>query len=459
MTVSASQIAEFDRAHVMHPWSSLDEHEVDGPMMLFDRADGCYVYDAEGNQFLDAIGGLWCVNVGYGRRELIDAATRQMERIPFFSSFVKHGVNTTAELAGRLAELAPGSLNHIHFTTGGSTANDSAIRLIHNYNYRRGMPDKCHVITRKDAYHGSTYLAIQLIGKEPDKVGFRFDVPWVHQVKGPNLYRRTEGTTESEWIDILAEDLESTIMRIGPENVAAFFAETVQGAGGVVVAPDGYLIRMAEICKAYDVLLVVDEVVTGFGRLGHWFSAKDKFGVQPDIITCAKGLTSGYAPLGATIISDEIYEVLAQPSDHPLSNGFTYGGHPVACAVALANIELMIKEKLFDNVRTLGPYFCEQINTLSDLPLVGDTRGDHFMQGVEYVKDKSTKELFAPELDVGERIAEACAKRGVIVRPVMHLNVISPPLTLNRDQIDQIVDVLRESVLEVAGSLQSQGEL
>lgn len=459
MPKSASQLAELDRLHVMHPWSSVAEHVADGPMMLLDRAEGCHVYDAEGNRYLDAIGGLWCVNVGYGRQELIDAAAEQMQRIPYFSSFVKHGVTTTAELAGRLADLAPGPLNHVHFTTGGSTANDAAIRLIQNYNYRRGMRDKCHVITRKDSYHGSTYLAIQLIGKEPDKVGFRFDVPWVHQVKGPNLYRRQPGTTEQEWIDILAEDLESTIQTVGPDKVAAFFAEPVQGAGGVAVAPNGYLERMAAICQAYDVLVVIDEVVTGFGRLGHWFSSKDKFGVQPDIITCAKGLTSGYAPLGAAIISDEIFDVLAQPADHPLSNGFTYGGHPVACAVGLANIDLMEREKLFDHVRETGPIFSERINTLSDLPLVGDTRGDHFMQGVEYVRDKATKELFPPELDVGERIAEACARRGVIVRPVMHLNVISPPLTMTVSEIDEIVAVLRESVLEVAQSLDAQGQL
>lgn len=456
--MGAQELNQLDKDHVLHPWAVLDEFAQNGPTLV-DRAEGCYIWDVEGNRYLDTLGGLWAVNVGYGRQELVDAASKQMARLPFYSTFVNHGTPPAAELAAKLAELAPGNLNHVQFTTGGSTANDTAIRLIQNYNYRRGMPEKCHIISRKDAYHGSTYLAIQLIGKEPDKVGFKFDVPWVHHVASPNLYRRPDGTSENEWLELLVQDFESKILEVGPDKVAAFFAEPVIGAGGVKLAPEGYHKRMHEICKKYDILWVSDEVVTGFGRLGHWFAIKDVFGVQPDIITCAKGLTSGYMPLGATIISDEIHDVLAQPSDSMLSNGFTYGGTPVACAVALANIELLEKEKLFENVRELGPYFTEKMKTLSDLPMVGDVRGIAFVQGLEFVKDKETKELLPDEIDVGEQIVKACMRRGVMVRPVMHLNVISPPLTMTREQIDEFVAVMRESILEVAEKLIKEGYL
>lgn len=456
----SAQLIQMDKDHFLHPWAMISEFEKSGQdPCLIDRAEGCYIWDIHGNRYFDSLGGLWAVNAGYGRQEIVDAVTEQMARLPFYSTFLYHGTPPAAKLAAKLAELTPGDLNHVTFTTGGSTANDTAIRLIQNYNYRRGMPEKCHVISRKDAYHGSTYLAIQLIGKEPDKVGFKHDVPWVHHISSPNLYRRAENTTEAEWLEILVKELEDKILEVGPDKVAAFFAEPVMAAGGVKMAPEGYHVRMHEVCKKYDVLWVSDEVVTGFGRLGHWFASKDVFGVQPDIITCAKGLTSAYMPLGATIISDDIYKVLAEPSDSMLSNGFTYGGTPVACAAALANIEVLEKEQLLENVRELGPYFTERMKSLSDLPMVGDTRGLDFVQGLEFVKNKETKELISDEVDVGELVAKACMRRGVMVRPIAHLNVISPPLCMTREQIDDFVAVMRESIIEIAGKLTEQGYL
>ena len=449
-------VEALDKKHVLHPWAVLDEFQ-QSDSILVDQGEGCYVSDIDGKKYIDGIGGLWCVNVGYGRQEIVDAAAEQTRRLAYYSSFVSHGTPPMAVLAARLAEVSPRSLNHVFFTTGGSTANDTAIRLIQNYNHRRGKPEKHHIISRGDAYHGSTYLSIQLIGKEPDKVGFRFDVPWVHHVDGPNLYRRPEGTSESEWCDLLVERFEKKILSIGPENVAAFFAEPVQAAGGVKFAPPGYHKRMHEVCRKYDVLWVSDEVVTGFGRLGHWFAIDSVFGVEPDIITCAKGLTSGYAPLGAAIISDEIHEVLAQPSDHMLSNGFTYGGHPVACAVALANMKILEEEKIFEHVREVGPYFVDRMSTLADLPFVGDVRGMDFVHGIEFVKNKASKELLPQEVDVGERIVAECMKRGAMVRPIAHLNVISPPLVMTKGQVDEFVQILHESIVSVAGELEQEG--
>ncbi len=454
----SARLSSLDQNHVLHPWAVLDEFAETGPILV-DKGDGCYVTDINGKRYFDAIGGLWCVNVGYGRREISEAAARQMNQLPFYSPFVSHGTPPAAELAGRLAEIAPGNLNHVFFTTGGSTANDTAIRLIQNYNYRRGLPEKHHIISRRDAYHGSTYLSIQLIGKDPDKVGFRFDVPWVHFVDGPNLYRRQEGTTEEEWLDILARRFEEKILEVGPDKIAAFFTEPVQAAGGVKLAPDGYHVKLARICKKYDILWVSDEVVTGFGRLGHWFAVKEVFGVQPDIITCAKGLTSGYAPLGAAIISDKIHEVLAQPADQMLSNGFTYGGHPVSCAVALANMEILEREKIFRNVLTVGPYFLEKMQTLMDLPLVGDVRGIGMVQCIEFVKDKASKELLPEAVDVGDRIVKQCMKRGAMVRPIAHLNVISPPLIMTVQQVDEFALIMRDSILAVAKKLKEEGAI
>lgn len=450
-----NELEQMDK-HMLHPWDIL---KLDIPKQLIDHGEGCYVWDIEGNKFFDSLGGLWAVNAGYGHKELVQAAADQMLRMPFYNTFVSNGNVPAARLSAKLAELAPGNLNHVMYTTGGSTANDTAIRVIQHYNYLRGKPEKKHIISRKDAYHGSTHLAIQLIGKEPDRIGFNFDIPWVHHVKGPNLYRREEGTTEAEWLEILAKDLEDKILEIGEDKVAAFFAEPIMAAGGVKFAPEGYHVRMHEICKKYDILWVSDEVVTGFGRLGHWFAVKDVFGVQPDIITCAKGLTSGYIPLGAAIFSDEIYEVIASDPEQMLSNGFTYGGTPPACAVALANIQLMEDKKIFENVKEVGPYFEEQMKTLSDLPMVGDVRGMLMLHGLEFVKNKETKELFPTDLDVGEEVVGACKKRGVLVRPIGPLNVISPPCCMTKEDVDFFVKVMRESILEVAEKYCQEGHL
>ncbi|MBC8363862.1 MAG: aminotransferase [Actinobacteria bacterium] len=448
-----------DKDHFIHPWTDFPVFEEKGSLVVAE-SEGAYIYDSDGRRYLDGIGGLWCVNVGYGRAEIGQAMAEQATRMNYFSSFGHHTNIPVAELSYQLARLAPGSLNHVIYGTGGSMANDTAVRVIHHYFNRLGKPTKKAIITRYDAYHGSTYLAMSMTGIEFDHVGFDIiGEPLIQRVSGPNMYRRPDGTTPEEYTELLLDEFRNKVESIGPENVAAFFAEPIMGAGGVLMPPPGYLTGMRDLCTGYEILFVADEVVTAFGRLGHFFASEDVFGIVPDMINSAKGLTSAYAPLSATLISDEIYDVISAPreSGAVFTHGFTYSGHPVSCAAALANIRIMQREDICGHVRRVGPYFEQRLATLADLPIVGDVRGSHFMLCVENLADKETKELFDPSVGVGDRVADACEKRGLIVRPVAHLNVLSPPLILTTDQIDWMVDVIREGIIEVQGDLIAEG--
>jgi adenosylmethionine-8-amino-7-oxononanoate aminotransferase len=419
------------------------------------EAEGVYVYNAEGERYMDGIGGLWCVNIGYGRDEMAQAMADQVRRIPYYSTFTHLTTPPAAELAAKLAQLAPASINHVFYGTGGSMANDTAIRVIHFYFNRLGKRTKKKIISRVDAYHGSTYLAMTMTGVKFDHDGFDLAPDLVHYVPAPHTYRRPDGMSVDDFCDEKVADLENKILELGPENVACFIAEPIMGGGGVIVPPPGYHARTKAVCEKYGVLYISDEVVTGFGRLGHFFASEPVFGITPDIITSAKGLTSGYIPHSATLFSDEIYEVISVPqSDGALfTHGFTYAGHPVSCAAALKNIEIMEREDLCGHVREVGPYFEERLNELLTLPLIGDVRGNKFMMCVEAVKDKDTKEIFEPDAKIGARITRHCQQRGLLVRPLGHMNVLSPPLTLTRDQIDTLVETLRESIIATQNDL------
>jgi len=448
-----------DKDHHIHPWTDFSTFNEKGSLILAE-SDGAHVIDSEGNQYLDGIGGLWCVNVGYGRDEIAQAMADQARRMVYYSSFGAHTSVPAAELAHKLAELAPPSLNRVFYGSGGSMANDTAVRMIHFYFNRLGKPTKKKIITRHDGYHGSTYMAMSLTGVPFDHVGFDLvGGDLIHRVSSPNVYRRPDGMTVEEYCDHLVTEFRDKVEELGPDNVAAFFAEPIMGAGGVIVPPDGYLTRIRDICTEHGIIYVSDEVVTAFGRLGHFFASKDVFDIEPDIITSAKGLTSAYAPLAATIISDAFYDVISVPQAEGamFTHGFTYSGHPVCCAAGLKNIEIMEREDICGHVREVGPYLEEQLDTLRDLPIVGDVRGSHFMMCVENVADKETKALFAPEVQIGNRIAEACEARGVLVRPIAHLNVLSPPLILTRTQIDLLVSTLREGITQVLDDLTREG--
>lgn len=452
--INHASVEANDRRHNIHPFTDLSIMET-AERTVIASAKGNYVYGEDGRKFLDGLGGMWCVNIGHGRDEMADAIADQIRRLDYYSPFDDLTSAPMATLAEELARRAPGSLNRVLFTTGGSTAADSAIRLIHHYFIRKGEPTRRHIITRDKAYHGSTYLTASLSDRGYS-TDWMAESGFIHHLSAPGLYRRPEGTSEAEFLDILADEFEAKIVELGAENVACFIAEPIQGSGGVIVTPEGYLKRMHALCRKYGILYVSDEVVTAFGRLGHMFSSEAEFGIVPDIITCAKGLTSGYIPAGAVIMSDEIYEVLSRPGTY-FNTGFTYSGHAVACVAALKNIEIIERERICERVREIGPYFEERLAPLADLPLVGDVRGRRFMMCIEYVADKARKELFDDNIRIGKRIWRHCQKRGLLVRPLAHLNVLSPPLTLEREEIDFVVDVLHDAILDTADEMAREG--
>jgi len=458
-TYTTDQLMEKDKAHFTHPWTIFDVYKHEGALPI-ERAEGCYIYDTEGNRYLDAVGGLWCNNIGTGREEMAEAIAEQVRKMSYSSPFVDLTNVPATLLAEKIASIAPGDLNHVFYSCGGSTAIDTAFRLIHYFQNCRGKHDKKHIISRKSSYHGSTYAAMSIGGKAGDHPPeFDYLSDTIHHISAPKFYGDTSGKSEAEFLDELVAELEAKIVELGGEDhVAAFFAEPILGAGGVIIPPEGYHKRTWKICQKYDVLYVSDEVVTAFGRLGHWFASEDEFGITPDIITSAKGLTSGYQPLGATIYSDKIHDVISEEGHgRCFAHGFTYSGHPVACAAALKNIEIMERENLHGNVSELAPYFQERLESLADLPIVGDVRGRGFMWCVEFVANKTSFELFPEELDIGKRISNHADAKGLIVRPIVHLNVMSPPLNLKREDIDFIVDTLRESIELTVAELNNEG--
>ncbi len=457
---NTQEINKKDRQHFLHPWQIFDIFREEG-VLAITEGEGSYIFDSDGNKYFDAVGGLWCNNIGMGRREMAETIAEQALKMSYASPFVDLTNVPAAELAEKLAELAPGNLNHVFFSCGGSTAIDTAFRLIHYYQNCRGKQAKKHMISRVNSYHGSTYAAMSIGGKPGDHPPeFDYLSETIHHISYPNYYRVAKAEmSEAEFVDSLVQEFEDKIIELGgSEKVAAYFAEPIMGAGGVIVPPEGYNKRMWEICKKYDILYVSDEVVTAFGRLGHWFASESIFNIQPDIVICAKGLTSGYQPLGATLFSEEIWDVISEEGHgRCFAHGFTYSGHPVACAAALKNIEIMEREKLFENVNEVGPYFESQLKTLEDLPIVGQVRGHRFMMCVENVANKETRELFPEELDIGKRISNQAEARGLIVRPVGHLNVMSPPLTMTRENVDFIVTALRASIVAAMDDLISEG--
>ena len=453
--ITKSKAWELDRAHLLHPYTNISKFRDEGSQVI-NRAEGMYVSDDTGADFLDGIAGLWCVNIGHGRREMAEAIAEQVMNVEYYNPFGHSTNEPAAELGGWLAEHAPGTLNHVYYTCGGSTANDAAIRLVHYFNTLRGLHRKKKIISRNDAYHGATYVAAELTGIHATKNSFdRIGQEFIHHVSAANMYAKPEHMSEAEYCDYLVDEFEQRIHQLGPDNVAAFIAEPIMGAGGVLVAPQGYHRRMWEVCKRYDMLYIADEVVTAFGRLGHWFASEEVFDYQPDILVSAKGITSGYIPLGATLISDEIYDVISKPQNAGgiFTMGLTYFGHPVACCAALKNIEIMDRENLCGNAADVGTYFQSTAQSLMNAPLVGDVRGKGLMLAVDLVGDKRKKSALPLETDAGDRIFRKCLERGVIVRPVGDQLVLSPPLIINREQVDTIVAALSEAVTELHAEL------
>jgi adenosylmethionine-8-amino-7-oxononanoate aminotransferase len=444
---SVDTLNEWDRTHQIHPWAAMDAWR-GYDNMLVESAKGIYLWDASGKRFIDGPGGMWCVQIGYGRQDMADAISTQVMKLPYTSPWTTT-TEPSAILAKKIADRAPGDLNNVFFTTGGSTAVDTALRTVHFMNNRLGRHEKKIVIAREKGYHGSTYLASSVTGKERDKTRFDVESRLVHFVPDINPYIRPEGMSVQEWCDAKVADLENAIEEVGADNVGAFIAEPILCSGGVIIPPEGYHKRTLEICHKHDVLYISDEVVTGFGRLGHWFASEEVFGIVPDIITCAKGLTSGYLPLGACIISDRVMERMTSPDETVMfSNGYTYSGHPVCCVAALKNIEIMETEGILEHVHEVAPHFQERLQALAKFSIVGDVRGVGLIGCIE-----GSGETLDAERRLGALLDAACEELGLLVRPLINMAVFSPPLIITKEQIDEMFDILELALQKVTDEL------
>lgn len=450
------KVREWDNKNFIHPWEGmpyLGENE----RTFAEGGEGIYVTTETGDRLIDGPAGMWCVQVGYGNTEIADAMAQQAREMAYFSPF-NNANSAPARLAHEIAERTPGDLNHVFFTTGGSTAVDSALRFIQFRNNIMGRPEKKIVISRQKAYHGSTYLAASLSGKERDKGWLDQATHLTHFLPDVNPYLRPDTQTIDAFLDEKVADLENAILEIGPDKVAAFIAEPILCSGGVIVPPKGYHKRCLEICHKHDVLYISDEVVTGFGRLGHWFASEEVFEIVPDIITCAKGMTSGYVPMGACIISDRLVADISGENSKgaTFSNGFTYSGHPVSSAAALKNIEIFERDGLLEHVREMTPIFEKRLQKLGDLPLVGDARGQGLLGCVDCVVDASVDDL-EQDKNIGVMIDAHCQAQGLILRPIINMCVFSPPLIISEPQIHDMFDIIDKSIRMTTDDLVRQG--
>lgn len=452
------QIRNFDNENFVHPWESMKKVGKNSRTFA-ETADGIYLYDETGKKLIDGPGGMWCVQIGYGRKEMAEAISDQVRKMPYYSPW-NMSASASALLARKIAELAPGDLKHVFFTTCGSTAVDTAIRFVHFYNNVRGKIKKKLIISREKSYHGSTYLSATVSGKTRDKDWMDTASELVHFLPDVNPNICPEGKSIDFYLQEKINDLESAILTIGADKVGAFIAEPILASGGVIVPPEGYHKQCLEVCHRHDVLYISDEVVTGFGRLGHWFASKDVFGIEPDLITCAKGLTSGYVPMGACLISDRIFSKISgeQSQDSSFSNGYTYSGHPVAAAAALKNLEIIENEELLDHVRQVTPLFQNRLKELRKLPLVGDTRGAGLIGCVEgRIVDPDNPNALKIDLEMGVRIDRHCQELGLIVRPLLNMCVFSPPLIINSEQIEEMFNILEQGILKATDDLRREG--
>ncbi|WP_372876508.1 aspartate aminotransferase family protein [Pseudomonas sp.] len=429
------------RDHHLAPFSDFQQLAQSGPRIIT-KADGVYLWDSEGNKILDGMAGLWCVAIGYGRDELADAASKQMKELPFYNLFFQTAHPPVLELAKTLAEIAPAGMNHVFFTGSGSEGNDTMLRMVRHYWAIKGQPQKKVIISRINGYHGSTVAGASLGGMKFMHEQGDLPIPGIEHIPQPYWFGEGGDMSPDEFGIWAADQLEQKILEVGEDKVAAFIAEPIQGAGGVIIPPDSYWPRIREILAKYDILFVADEVICGFGRTGEWFGS-DFYGLQPDLMTIAKGLTSGYIPMGGLIVSDAVVEVLNQGGD--FNHGFTYSGHPVAAAVALENIRILREEKIIERVKAeTAPYLQQRLRELADHPLVGEVRGVGMLGAIELVKNKATRERYPSESEAGMICRGHCFANGLIMRAVGDTMIISPPLVISKAEIDELVDKARQ---------------
>ena len=429
-----------DAAHYMHPFTDFKALANKGSRVIT-KADNIYLWDSDGHKILDAMSGLWCVNVGYGQQDLIDAATAQLKQLPFYNSFFQTATPPAIELAELLAQVTPPQFKHVFFSGSGSEGNDTVVRMVRRYWDVLGQPQRSVIISRNNAYHGSTMAGASLGGMSGMHAQGGLPIPGIVHIEQPFWFAHGRGLTRDEFGLKAAGWLEAKILEVGADKIAAFIGEPVQGAGGVIIPPATYWPEIQRICDQYGVLIASDEVICGFGRTGHWWGC-ETYGFKPDLMTFAKGVTSGYIPLGGVMVGDRIAKVLIEQGGE-FNHGYTYSGHPVACAVALANIRLIQRERLVDKVRDdLGPYLAKHFETLARHPLIGEAQSIGLMGALQIVKNKDTGETFDASLEVGMLCRGHCFGNGLIMRAVGDRMIIAPPLVITRAQIDEMVALI-----------------
>ncbi len=429
-----------DISYLVHPYTNIREHEKIGPVVI-ERGKGIYVYDDQGNEYIEGLAGLWSVAVGFGEDRLVRAATEQLKKLPFYHIFVHKSHGPAIDLAERLVAITPDRLRHVTFTNSGSEANDTVVKMVWYYNNARGRPEKKKIIGRQKGYHGITVASASMTGLPNNHRSFDVPLPGFLHVTCPHHYRFARpGESEEAFSTRLARELEEVILREGPDTVAAFIGEPVMAAGGVIMPPAGYWKKIQDVCRKHDVLIVADEVITGFGRLGKLFGSH-VFGIDPDVMVLSKQITSSYQPLSAVLFSEEIYQHVADETAKigTFGHGFTASGHPVATAVALENIRIIEEDKLVENASAMGTLLHQELKRFADHPLVGEIRGMGLIAGIELVADRNSKRPFDPVGATGAAFFRHAQARGLIIRAIGDTIALSPPLIIKADQVRELV--------------------
>ncbi|MFQ6574804.1 aspartate aminotransferase family protein [Pseudomonas sp. UM16] len=442
MSVNNPQTREWQdlsRDHHLAPFTDYKQLKEKGPRIIT-KAQGVHLWDSEGNKILDGMAGLWCVAVGYGREELVDVAAKQMRELPYYNLFFQTAHPPALELAKAVSAVAPEGMTHVFFTGSGSEGNDTNLRMVRHYWAVKGKPQKQVIIGRINGYHGST-VAGAALGGMSGMHAQSGTLPGIVHIPQPYWFGEGGDMTPDEFGVWAAEQLEKKILEVGEDNVAAFIAEPIQGAGGVIIPPDTYWPKIKEILAKYEILFIADEVICGFGRTGEWFGS-DYYDLKPDLMTIAKGLTSGYIPMGGVIVRDEVAKVVSEGGD--FNHGFTYSGHPVAAAVGLENLRILRDEKIIERVREeTAPYLQKRLRELNDHPLVGEVRGLGMLGAIELVKDKATRARYEDQ-GAGMICRQFCFDNGLIMRAVGDTMIIAPPLVISREEIDELVEKARK---------------